>query len=162
MAAEFIPEAQNELVAQIATVISDYRDNPEKFVKFELMCGMTLRVEPIAGRINVTPRAKNEQFRCKDEAQRAGFASDREAFFGAVEAFADKAGFLAWNGVTPEGKFELVQELSANFSHPTMSVELGYRRRGDSDEFRTSMVFIAFDDTASAQAYADKRPNLIK
>lgn len=162
MAAPHLPEPQNKLVAEIATVILDYRDKPEKFVKFELMCGLTLKVEPIAGRIRLTPRAKEEQFRCKDTALKASAGTDRAAFFAAVETFARSAALLAWNGETPDGDFQMVRELSGNFAHPTMSVELGYRRRGDSDEYRANMVFIGFPDGDTADAFAATRAHLIK
>jgi hypothetical protein len=162
MAAPHLPEPQNKLVAEIATVILDYRDTPEKFVKFELMCGLTLKVEPIAGRIRVTPRAREEQFRCKDAALKASAGTDRDAFFAAVETFARSAALLAWNGETPAGDFQMVRELSGNFAYPTMSVELGYRRRGDSDEYRANMVFIGFPDGDTADSFAAERAHLIK
>jgi len=162
MAAPYLPEPQNKLVAEIATVILDYRDKPEKFVKFELMCGLTLKVDPIAGQIRLTPRAKEERFRCKDAALKASAGSDRDAFFAAIETFARSEALLAWNGITPAGDFQMVRELSGNFAHPTMSVELAYRRRGDSDEYRANMVFIGFPDGDTADAFAAQRAHLIK
>ena len=157
-----LPEPQNELVGQIATVIRDYQATPEKFVKFDLMCGLTLKVDPIAGRIRVTPKRREEQFRCRDAAQLAAAGSDRDAFFAAVDTFARSGAVIAWNGETPKGDFQLVRDLSANFAHPTMSVDLAYRRRGDSNEYRTNMVFVAFPDGPSADAFAAERPHLIK
>lgn len=162
MAAPYLPEPQNKLVAEIATVILDYRDKPEKFVKFELMCGLTLKVEPIAGQIRLTPRAKDERFRCKDGPLLASAGSDRAAFFAAVDTFARSAALLAWNGITPKGDFQMVRELSGNFTHPTMSVDLAYRRRGDSDEYRANMFFIGFPDGDTADAFAADRAHLIK
>lgn len=162
MAAPYLPEPQNKLVAEIATVILDYRDHQEKFVKFELMCGLTLKVDPIAGQIRLTPRAKEERFRCKDDGLKASAGSDRDAFFAAVETFARSEALLAWNGITPAGDFQMVRELSGNFAYPTMSVDLAYRRRGDSDEYRANMVFIGFPDGDTADAFAAQRSHLIK
>lgn len=162
MAAPHLPEPQNKLVAEIATVILDYRDKPEKFVKFDLMCGLTLKVEPIAGRILMTPRAKDERFRCRDVGLKASAGSDRDAFFAAVDTFARSEALLAWNGITPAGDFQMVRELSGNFAYKTMSVELAYRRRGDSDEYRANMFFIGFPDGDTADAFAAERSHLIK
>jgi hypothetical protein len=110
----------------------------------------------------VTPRAREEQFRCKDAALKASAGTDRDAFFAAVETFARSAALLAWNGETPAGDFQMVRELSGNFAYPTMSVELGYRRRGDSDEYRANMVFIGFPDGDTADSFAAERAHLIK
>lgn len=162
MTAPHLPEPQNQLVGQIAKVIRDYRATPEKFVKFDLMCGLTLKTDPIAGRIRVSPKRKEEHYRCKDAAQLASAGSDRDAFFAAVETFADSPALVAWNGETPKGDFQMVRDLSANFAHPTMSVDLAYRRRGESDEYRTNMVFIGFPDGPAADAYAATRGHLIK
>lgn len=162
MAGEHIPEQQIQLVRQIAGVVHEFREYPDRFTKFELMCGMTFGPDPVSGLIRVTPSRKEEQFRCKDEELLGHAGSERDAFFDAVDIFATSGAALAWNGVSPTKNFHVPREMSANFTHPTMNVEITFRRKGDPDEFRLSMVFIGFENTGSASIYAASRQALLK
>lgn len=162
MAGEHIPEQQTTVVRQIAGVVHEYREHPARFTKFELMCGLTFGPEPVSGMIRVTPSKKEEQFRCKDEELLGHAGSERDAFFDAVDIFATSGATLAWNGRSPTKDFHVAREMSANFTHPTMSVDIAFRRRGEPDEFRLSMLFIGFDNVGSASIYAGSRGALLK
>ena len=161
MSAEHVAEPQSRLVAEIAGIIREYRKRPAAFTKFELMGGLSFGPEPVAATIRVTPSKKEETFRCKDATLLGKAGSDRDAFFDAVEIFAECPVILAWNGKTPNASFHVVRDMSANLSHPTFSVELAYRRKGEPDELRTNMFFIAFDDETSANAYAKGKVGLL-
>lgn len=162
MAAEFIPEQQIELVRQVAGIVHEYRKHPARFTKFELMCGLSFGPEPVTGLIRVTPSRQEEQFRCKDEELLGHAGSERDAFFDAVDIFATSGAALAWNGKSPKKDFHVVRELSANFAHPTMSVQIAFRRKGEPDEFRLDMAFVGFDNPGSASVYAASRGALLK
>jgi hypothetical protein len=162
MAAEHIPEQQIALVRQIAGIVHEYREHPARFTKFELMCGLSFGPEPVSGIIRVTPARKEEQFRCKDEELLGHAGTERDAFFDAVDIFASSGAALAWNGKSPTKDFHVARELSANFTHPTMSVDIGFRRKGEPDEFRLNMLFIGFDNIGSASIYAGSRGTLLK
>ena len=162
MASEHIPEQQIQLVRQVAGVVHEYREHPARFTKFELMCGLTFGPDPVSGMIRVTPSKKEEQFRCKDEELLGHAGSERDAFFDAVDIFATSGAALAWNGKSPTKDFHVARELSANFTHPTMSVEIAFRRKGEADEFRLSMLFVGFDNMGSASVYAASRGSLLK
>jgi hypothetical protein len=162
MAAESIPEQQIELVRQIAGIVHEYRKYPARFTKFELMCGLSFGPDPVTGMIRVTPSKQDEQFRCKDEELLGHAGSERDAFFDAVDIFATSGAALAWNGKSPKKDFHVVRELSANFTHPTMSVQIAFRRKGEPDEFRLDMLFIGFDNQGSAIVYSGSRASLLK
>jgi hypothetical protein len=162
MAAEHIPEQQTGLVRQIAGIVHEYRKHPTNFPKFELMCGLSFGPDPVSGMIRVTPTKQDEQFRCKDEELLGHAGSERDAFFDAVDIFATSGAVLAWNGTTPSPKFDVVRELSANFAHPTMSVDITFRRKGEPDAFKLNMLFIGFDNVGSASIYAGSRGKLLK
>lgn len=162
MAAAHIPEQQISVVRQIAGIVHEYRDHPARFTKFELMCGLSFGQDPVSGLIRVTPSKKEEQFRCKDAELLGHAGTERDAFFDAVDIFATSGAALAWNGKSPTKDFHVARELSANFTHPTMSVEIAFRRKGDPDEFRLDMFFVGFDNLGSASIYAGSRGNLLK
>lgn len=159
---QHIPEQQIETVRQIAGVVHEFREYPARFTKFELTCGMTFGSDPVAGVIRVTPSKQDEQFLCKDAELLGHAGSERDAFFDAVDIFAGNNVALAWNGTNPKKDFHVPREMSLNFAHPTMSVEIEFRRKGEPDAFRLSMFFIGFDNLASASVYAGKRQGLLK
>ncbi|MGV3551144.1 hypothetical protein [Rhizobium sp.] len=162
MAEQHIPEQQIQTVRQIAGIVHEFREYPARFTKFELTCGMTFGADPVAGIIRVTPSKQDEQFLCKDEELRERAGSDRDAFFDAVDIFATSEAALAWNGNSPGKDFHVPREMSLNFAHPTMNVEIEFRRKGEPDAFRLSMFFIGFDNLASASVYASKRQGFLK
>jgi hypothetical protein len=162
MAGTHIPEQQTAVVRQIAGVVHEFREHPARFTKFELICGLTFGPDPVSGMIRVTPSKKEEQFRCKDEELLGHAGSERDAFFDAVDIFATSGAALAWNGTSPSKDFHVAREMSANFTHPTMNVEITFRRKGEPDEFRLSMLFIGFDNAGSASIYASGRQALLK
>lgn len=162
MAGAHIPEPQIQIVRQIAGVVHEFREHPARFTKFELICGLTFGPDPVSGMIRVTPSKQEEQFRCKDEELLGHAGSERDAFFDAVDIFATSGAALAWNGESPGKDFHVARELSANFTHPTMNVDIAFRRKGDPDAFRLSMLFIGFDNTGSASIYAGSRGKLLK
>lgn len=162
MADAHIPEQQIATVRQIAGIVHEYREYPARFTKFELMCGLTFGTDPVSGLIRVTPSKQEEQFRCKDAELLGHAGSERDAFFDAVDIFATSEVALAWNGQSPTKDFHVPREMSLNFAHPTMSVEITFRRKGEPDEFRLSMLFIGFDNLGSASIYASKRQGLLK
>lgn len=156
------PEQQIEIVRQLAGVVHEFREYPARFTKFELMCGLNFGTDPVTGMIRVTPSKQEEQFRCKDEELLGHAGSERDAFFDAVDIFAASGAALAWNGVSPTKDFHVVREMSANFAHPVMSVQIAFRRKGEPDEFRLDMVFVGFDNAGSAGIYAGGRGKLLK
>ena len=161
MSAVHIAQPQSQLVSEIAGIIREYRKRPTAFTKFELMGGLSFGPEPVAATIRVTPSKKEETFRCRDQSLLGKAGSDRDAFFDAVETFAERPVILAWNGKTPNASFHVVRDMSANLAYPTFSVELAYRRKGEPDELRTNMFFIAFDDVSAANAYAEGKAGLL-
>lgn len=161
MSAEPAAAPQFRMVGEIAGLIREYRKRPESFSKFELMAGLSFGPEPVAAAIRVTPSKKEENFRCKDTALLDRAGSEKDAFFAAVDRFTESEVIYAWNGKTPDPSFHVVRDMSANLVHPTFSVELAYRRKGEPDELRTNMFFIAFDDQASADAYAESKVDLL-
>jgi hypothetical protein len=162
MAGDRIPEQQISVVRQIAGVVHEFRDHPARFTKFELMCGLTFGEHPVSGLIRVTPTKDEQQFRCKDEELLGHAGSERDAFFDAVDIFATSGAALAWNGTSPSKDFHVAREMSANFTHPTMNIEITFRRKGEPDAFSLSMLFIGFDNTGSASIYAGSRGALLK
>jgi hypothetical protein len=159
---QHIPEQQIATVRQIAGIVHEFREYPARFTKFELTCGMTFGTDPVAGVIRVTPSRQDEQFLCKDAELLGHAGTERDAFFDAVDIFASSEAALAWNGVSPTKDFHIPREMSINFSHPTMSVEIAFRRKGEADSFQLSMFFIGFDNLGSASIYAGKRQGLLK
>ena len=162
MAAEHIPEQQIALVRQIAGIVNEFREHPARFTKFELFCGLSFGPDPVSGVIRVSPSKQEEQFRCKDEELLGHAGSERDAFFDAVDIFASSGAALAWNGESPKKDFHVAREMSANFTHPTMSVDITFRRKGDPDAFKLNMLFIGFDNAGSASIYAGTRQALLK
>jgi hypothetical protein len=160
--AQHIPEQQIQTVRQIAGIIHEFREYPARFTRFELTCGMSFTDNPVSGLIRVTPSKQEEQFRCKDEELLGHAGSERDAFFDAVDIFASSETALAWNGTSPTKDFHLPREMSANFAHPTMSVDIAFRRKGEPDTFQLSMFFIGFESLGSAMIYAGKRQGLLK
>lgn len=157
------PEMQTGLVKEIAALFTEYRDDPKDFVKFGMKCGLALNTVPLAAMIMFGPKQKDEHFRIADPiALKKHGGSETKAFNAAFDQFTGNAAFLAWNGIKPPGRVDLVRELSENFAHPTMTVEMTYRRRGDSAESRLNMFFIGFKDEESAQAYGKKQAVLLK
>ncbi|MBX9458198.1 MAG: hypothetical protein KL863_20395 [Rhizobium sp.] len=156
------PEQQIDIVRQLAGIVHEFREHPARFTKFELMCGLNFGTDPVTGLIRVTPSKQEEQFRCKDEELLGHAGSERDAFFDAVDIFAASGAALAWNGVSPNKDFHVVREMSANFAHPVMSVDITFRRKGEADAFRLDMVFVGFDNAGSAGIYAAGRGKLLK
>ena len=162
MAGAHIPEPQIQIVRQIAGVVHEFREHPARFTKFELLCGLSFGPDPVSGVIRVSPSKQEEQFRCKDEELLGHAGSERDAFFDAVDIFASSGAALAWNGKSPKKDFHVAREMSANFTHPTMSVDITFRRKGDPDAFKLNMLFIGFDNAGSASIYAGTRRDLLK
>jgi hypothetical protein len=162
MAGDHIPEEQIRLVRQIAGIIHEYREHPDRFVKFELMAGLTFGPDPVSARIRLTPKESDEVFRCKDEELLGHAGSERDAFFDAVDIFAASGTALAWNGAVPSPAFDPVPVMSLNFAHPTFSVDITFRRRGEPDAFKLAMLFVGFDNTGAASIYAGSRQGLVK
>lgn len=162
MAAEHIPVEQIEPVRQVAAMIREYREDPARFTRFVMMCGLSFGPEPVAGMISVTPSRQQEEFRCRDAKLLGHAGSERDAFFDAVERFAASGAALAWNGESPSKDFHVAREMSANFAHPTMSVECVIRRKGEPDEFRLDRLFIGFDNVGAASIYAANRRTLLR
>ena len=157
-----IAQEQIHQVRQLAGIIHEYREHPGSFTKFQLMCGITFGADPVSGLISVTPSKQDEQFRCKNKELLEQAGSERDAFFDAVDFFATHEVALAWNGKAPNKEFQVPREMSLNFAHPTMNVEIEFRRKGEPDAFRLSMLFIGFDNLGSATLYAGKRQGLLK
>jgi hypothetical protein len=153
---------QAGLVREIADLVDGYRKGHPALVKFGMKCGLALNKTPIAGGIMHSPKAKDERFQIGDKAFGGKFASDKDAFFGAFGQFTGHGQFLAWNGKTPDdGKFDLVKDMSENFAHPTMQVEVIYRKRGEDAESRLNMFFIGFADNAAAEDYAARNAAIV-
>lgn len=161
MAGEKIAKDHIQQVRQLAGIIHEYREHPAAFTKFQLMCGITFGSDPVSGMIHVTPTRQDEQFACKDKELLEQAGSERDAFFDAVDFFATHEVALAWNGESPAKDFHVPRELSLNFAHPTLNVEIEFRRKGEADAFRLSMLFVGFENLGSATIYAGKRQGLL-
>lgn len=155
-------ESQTALVREIAGLIGQYRKRKSSFLKFGLRGGVALNRDPAGAIIMVSPTQNDEEYRVRDAALREGQASEKDAFFAGVEKFASLGAFLAWNGKRPPGSFDTVKDLSEDFAHPTMTVEIVYQKRGEDHENRLNMFFIGFADEAAAEDYARRKPALVK
>jgi hypothetical protein len=156
-------ETQTKLVGEIADLVREYRNDGTAFVKFGLKCGLALNKLPVACGIMVSPKRKDERFQISDPAFREKYPTENDAFHAAFDQFAALGQFLAWNGKAPkEGRFDLVGDMSENFTRPTMQVEVIYRRRGQEHEERLSMFFIGFDSDAEAAVYATRHAAQVK
>jgi hypothetical protein len=155
-------ESQTELVREIAGLLAEYHKRKSAFTKFGLRGGVALNREPAGCIIMHSPTQNDESYQVRDPALRKGQASEKDAFFAGVEKFAANGAFLAWNGKRPPGKFDTVRDMSESFAHPTMTIEIVYTRRGETDENRLNMFFIGFADEAAAEAYAERKPALVR
>lgn len=148
-------EMQAKLVREIAGLFDQYRNDDPSLVKFGLKCGLALNKLPIAGGVMMSPKTRQERFNISDPAFREKYPTEKEAFLAAFDAFVGHAQFLAWNGKAPsDGKFELVREMSDDFTRPTMQIEVIYRRRGQDHEEKLSMLFVGFQSDQDAKGYA--------
>ncbi|CAN7563537.1 hypothetical protein [Rhizobium sp. LjRoot254] len=155
-------ESQTELVAEIAGLLAEYHKRKSAFTRFGLRGGVALNRDP-AGCIIMTSATQNDEtYQVRDPALRKGQASEKDAFFAGIEKFAANGAFLAWNGKRPPGKFDTVRDMSESFAHPTMTIEMAYQRRGETDEHRLNMFFIGFADEAAAAEYAERKSALVK
>jgi hypothetical protein len=155
-------ESQTELVREIAGLLAEYHKRKSAFTKFGLKGGVALNRAPAGCMIMHSPTQNDEHYQVRDPALRKGQASEKDAFFAGIEKFASFGAFLAWNGKRPPGKFDTVRDMSESFAHPTMTVEIVYTRRGEDHENRLNMFFIGFADEAAADAYAERKPALVK
>lgn len=155
-------ESQTALVREIADLLGQYHKRKSSFLKFGLRGGVALNKEPAGALIMHSPTQNDEQYRVQDAELRRGQPSEKDAFFAGVEKFAAHGAFLAWNGKRPAGSFDTIKDLSEDFAHPTMTVEIAYRKRGEEDESRLNMFFIGFADEAAAADYAERKPGLVK
>ena len=147
-------ELQTKLVREIADLFGQYRKGDPALVKFGLKCGITFGKLPIGGGIMFSPKVREERFKIADPAYREGHATEMDGFCAAFDRFAAHPAFLAWNGQSPkDGKFDLVKELSEDFTRPTMNIEVITRRRGQEHEEKLSMMFIAFDKEGDVEPY---------
>ena len=155
-------ESQTELVAEIAGLLAEYHKRKSAFTRFGLRGGVALNRDP-AGCIIMTSATQNdEHYQVSDPALRKGQATEKDAFFAGIEKFAANGAFLAWNGKRPPGKFDTVRDMSESFAYPTMTIEMAYQRRGETDEHRLNMFFIGFADEAAAADYAERKSALVK
>lgn len=155
-------ESQKALVQEIAGLLRSYRDNDQTLVKFGLKCGLALNKLPVVGGIMMSPKTRDERFKIDDPAYREHHSTEKEAFYAAFDAFAANADFLAWNGKSlKEGKFDLVKEMSDDFTRPTMSVEVIYRKRGHEHEEKLSMFFVGFNSEDAAKGYVGRHAHLV-
>ena len=155
-------ESQTELVAEIAGLLAEYHKRKSAFARFGLRGGVALNRDPAGCIIMHSATQNDETYHVRDPALRKGQPTEKDAFFAAIETFAAGGAFLAWNGKRPPGKFDTVRDMSESFAHPTMTVEIAYTRRGETDEHRLNMFFIGFPDEAAAAAYAERKPGLVK
>lgn len=155
-------ESQTALVREIAALLREYRANRKAFAKFGARCGMALNEAPVGCIIMSEAGRKDEQFQCRDAELRKGQPSEKDAFFAALDKFSGLGAFLAWNGVTPPGKFDVVRDMGEDFAHPTFAAEIVYKRRGEDHDNRLNMLFVGFADEAAAQDYAGRKAALVK
>jgi hypothetical protein len=153
---------QAGLVRTIAETVEDYRAGSPALVKFAMECGIALNRQPIISKVTVKPTMRDERFQIGDETYRGKFASDRDAFFAAFDAFMANGQFLAWNGRAPVARgVPPMKALSENFAHPTFQIDMTSRRRGEPKEIRYAMLFVGFRDDDAAKAYADRLAHLV-
>jgi hypothetical protein len=155
-------QQQTALVREIAGLLGQFHKRKSSFLKFGLRGGVALNKQPAGCRIMVSPTQNDEQYRVQDPELRRGQPSEKDAFFAAVDTFAAHGAFLAWNGKRPAGSFDTVRDLSENFAHPTMTIEIVYRKRDEEHENHLNMFFIGFADEASAADYAERKSALMK
>lgn len=155
-------ESQTELVAEIAGLLAEYHKRKSAFTRFGLRGGVALNRDPAGCIIMHSATQNDETYQVRDPALRKGQASEKDAFFAGIEKFASHGAFLAWNGKRPPGKFDTVRDMSESFAHPTMTIEIAYTRRGETDEHRLNMFFIGFADEAAAAEYAERKSALVK
>jgi hypothetical protein len=150
-------QLQAGLIGEIAALFSEYRAGGEDFVKFGMKCGLALNRLPIAGGFMMAPKVRSETFQIADPAYREHHPTEKDAFCAAFDAFTSLPQFLAWNGkVGSTNQFDLLKVMSDNFTRPTMTMELVYRRRGEPHEQKLSMFFIGFPTEAEAWVYAGR------
>jgi len=151
-------EMQRDLVKEIAGLVQEYRDGNAKFVKFGLRCGISQNRLPVGGGIIHGPKDSSEKFSIGDPAFRDKYPTDKEAFYAAFDRFTGNAQFLAWDGRAPDaGNFEMIKKFSEDYKHPTMFIELIYRKRGGEHEQKLRMFFVGFVGDVEAMDYASRK-----